>query len=59
MARIAVNGLGRIGRAFVKLVLARPELEVVAVNDLVDPEDLVSLSCALIPVRAISGTGRD
>jgi glyceraldehyde 3-phosphate dehydrogenase len=43
VARIAVNGLGRIGRAFVKLVLARPELEVVAVNDLVDPEDLVYL----------------
>ena len=27
MVRIAVNGLGRIGRAFVKLALARPELD--------------------------------
>jgi glyceraldehyde-3-phosphate dehydrogenase/erythrose-4-phosphate dehydrogenase len=30
VARIAVNGLGRIGRAFVKLAVARPELEIVA-----------------------------
>ena len=43
MARIAINGLGRIGRAFLKLALKRPELEVVAVNDLADPENLVYL----------------
>jgi len=34
VATIAVDGLGRIGRAFVKLVVTRPELELVAVNDL-------------------------
>jgi glyceraldehyde 3-phosphate dehydrogenase (phosphorylating) len=43
MARIAVNGLGRIGRSFVKLAIGRPELEVVAVNDLADPAELVYL----------------
>ena len=43
VATIAVDGLGRIGRAFVKLVVTRPELELVAVNDLVDPDDLVHL----------------
>jgi glyceraldehyde 3-phosphate dehydrogenase len=43
MARIAVNGLGRIGRAFLKLALKRPELEVMAVNDLADPENLAYL----------------
>ncbi len=36
MARIAINGLGRIGRTFLKLGPKRPELEVVAVNDLGD-----------------------
>src|SRR2546427_530116 len=43
MARVAVNGLGRIGRAFLKLALTRSELEVVAVNDLADPESLAYL----------------
>jgi glyceraldehyde 3-phosphate dehydrogenase len=43
MARIAINGLGRIGRAFLKLALNRSELEVVAVNDLADPENLAYL----------------
>jgi glyceraldehyde 3-phosphate dehydrogenase len=39
MARIAINGFGRIGRQSLKAILQRhPELEVVAVNDLVDPE---------------------
>jgi glyceraldehyde 3-phosphate dehydrogenase len=32
--RVAVNGFGRIGRAFVKVAKERPELEIVAVNDL-------------------------
>ncbi|HEY4479524.1 MAG TPA: glyceraldehyde 3-phosphate dehydrogenase NAD-binding domain-containing protein, partial [Candidatus Paceibacterota bacterium] len=31
---IAINGLGRIGRAFLKLALKRPEIQIVAVNDL-------------------------
>jgi glyceraldehyde 3-phosphate dehydrogenase len=43
MARIAINGLGRIERAFLKLALKRPELEAVAVNDLADPETLMYL----------------
>jgi glyceraldehyde 3-phosphate dehydrogenase len=32
--RVAINGFGRIGRAFLKLAWDRPELEIVAVNDL-------------------------
>ncbi len=32
--RVAINGFGRIGRAFVKIAWERPEIEVVAVNDL-------------------------
>ena len=32
--RVAINGFGRIGRAFVKVARSRPEIELVAVNDL-------------------------
>lgn len=32
--RIAINGFGRIGRHALKIAMAKPELEVVAVNDL-------------------------
>lgn len=42
-ARIAINGFGRIGRAFFKLALTRPELEVVAINDLGNLDNLAYL----------------
>jgi len=32
--RVAINGFGRIGRAFVKVARENPDIEVVAVNDL-------------------------
>ncbi|MFZ2484634.1 MAG: glyceraldehyde 3-phosphate dehydrogenase NAD-binding domain-containing protein [Minisyncoccia bacterium] len=38
--RVAINGFGRIGRAFYKLASSRPEIEVVAVNDLSEKENL-------------------
>ncbi len=41
--RIAINGFGRIGRAFLKLAFTRPELDVVAVNDLGDLANLAYL----------------
>ena len=41
--RIAVNGLGRIGRAILKLVMDEPAIELVAVNDLTDVENLAYL----------------
>jgi glyceraldehyde 3-phosphate dehydrogenase len=41
--RVAINGLGRIGRAILKLVLDEPRIELVAVNDLVDVENLAYL----------------
>lgn len=34
MKKIAINGLGRIGRASLKLILTNPDLELVAVNDI-------------------------
>jgi glyceraldehyde 3-phosphate dehydrogenase len=41
--RIAINGFGRIGRAFFKLARKVPEFDIVAVNDLGDPENMVYL----------------
>jgi glyceraldehyde 3-phosphate dehydrogenase len=41
--RVAINGLGRIGRAILKLALDVPELELVAVNDLADVDNLAYL----------------
>ncbi|OHA20291.1 MAG: type I glyceraldehyde-3-phosphate dehydrogenase [Candidatus Taylorbacteria bacterium RIFCSPHIGHO2_01_FULL_45_63] len=38
--RVAINGFGRIGRAFYKLAKERKEIEVVAVNDLVSKESM-------------------
>jgi glyceraldehyde 3-phosphate dehydrogenase len=32
--KVGINGFGRIGRAFLKVALDRPELEIVAVNDI-------------------------
>ncbi len=43
MAKIAINGFGRIGRAFFKLAITKPELEIVAINDLGDLGDLAYL----------------
>ena len=41
--RVAINGLGRIGRAILKLALDEPALELVVVNDLADVENLAYL----------------
>ncbi len=34
MAKVAINGLGRIGRATLKIVLDTPGLDLVAANDI-------------------------
>ena len=41
--RIAINGFGRIGRAFVRRSWNRPDIEIVAVNDLGSLENLAYL----------------
>jgi len=43
MTKIAINGFGRIGRSAAKIILGRDDLELVAVNDLADPETLLFL----------------
>ena len=41
--RIAINGAGRIGRAFLKLAIINPDLKIVAINDLADIENIAYL----------------
>ncbi len=41
--RVAINGFGRIGRAFYKLAHTNPAFEIVAVNDLGDPNTMAYL----------------
>ena len=41
--RIGINGLGRIGRGLLRASLGRDDVQVVAINDLSDPEDLAYL----------------
>jgi glyceraldehyde 3-phosphate dehydrogenase len=41
--RIAINGLGRIGRAALKVISEIEELEIVAINDIASPENLAYL----------------
>lgn len=41
--RVAINGFGRIGRVFLRNVLAKPNIQVVAINDLGDTQTLAHL----------------
>ena len=51
MARVAINGLGRIGRSAFKIMLENNDLELVAINDLVSPENL----CYLLKYDSVYG----
>jgi len=41
--KVSINGFGRIGRAFLKVAWERPEIEIIAVNDLGSIESLAYL----------------
>ena len=43
MTRIAINGFGRIGRLFLRAAIKEKDLEIVAINDLGDLENLAYL----------------
>ena len=43
MRKVAINGLGRIGRAAMKMVIEEPDLELVAVNELMDISNIAYL----------------
>ena len=47
---VAINGLGRIGRAIFKILMANPELNVVAINDVTPPDNLPI--CSLRPKKS-------
>ncbi len=42
-AKIAINGMGRIGRLVFRAVINRKDIELAAVNDIMDPETLTHL----------------
>ena len=41
--RIAINGMGRIGRLLFRRLIDPPGMEIVAVNDIMDPQNLFYL----------------
>ena len=41
--KVAINGFGRIGRVFTRSVLDNEQIEIVAINDLVDTKMLSHL----------------
>jgi len=41
--KVAINGFGRVGRAFLKIAFERPEIEIVAINDLGDIANMAYL----------------
>ncbi len=43
MIKVAINGLGRIGRAVLKIVLDNPDIQVAGINDLIPVENLAYL----------------
>ncbi len=43
MAKVAINGMGRIGRAALKIIMDHPSLDLVAVNDLMPIDNLIYL----------------
>lgn len=43
MIRVAINGFGRIGRNAFKIAFERPDMEIVAINDLTDTKTLAHL----------------
>ena len=43
MTKVAINGFGRIGRMSFRAMMAHPELDIVAVNDLTDAKTLAYL----------------
>jgi len=43
MSRVAINGFGRIGRSVFRILASRPDVEVAAINDLFDNDQLAYL----------------
>src|ERR1700691_327005 len=55
MIRVAINGFGRIGRCFLRAAWNDPDIDIVAVNDLGDLENLAYLLKHDSVYRAFAG----
>ena len=55
MLNIAINGLGRIGRATLKIVLDNPALRFTAVNDVLPADKFPVEANEINTIHAISG----
>ena len=51
LVRIAINGFGRIGRMVTRLLAARSDMELVAINDLAD----IEMACYLLKYDSVHG----
>lgn len=49
--RVAINGLGRIGRTAFKILMDQRDLQLVAVNDLIPAANLAYLIRYELPLR--------
>ena len=56
--KVAINGLGRIGRAILKLVVDEPSFDLVAINDLIDVENLALSASLRHGLRTLYESGR-
>lgn len=54
MKKVAINGFGRIGRLVFRIMEDIPELEVVAINDLTDSEQLAYLLNMILIIEDIN-----
>lgn len=54
--RVGINGFGRIGRYFTRMAIERPDIEIVAINDLTDSKTLAHLFKYDTVHRKFSGT---
>jgi glyceraldehyde 3-phosphate dehydrogenase len=55
MKRIAINGLGRIGRKLIRLISQRNDIEIVAVNDLMH----IEMACHLLQFDSTYGKHKE
>ncbi|HAR42665.1 MAG TPA: type I glyceraldehyde-3-phosphate dehydrogenase [Bdellovibrionales bacterium] len=53
--RVAINGFGRIGRVITRLALQRDDIEIVGINDLCRPEQIIHL----LKYDSVHGTLRE
>ncbi len=51
MVRVAINGFGRIGRLAFRQIFEDKDMEVVAINDLTEPQD----ACTSSQIRQFAG----